>query len=138
VVALAGERRDIVLKGALERDVRLVRFEDGHIEFALAEGGSRSLPNDLSRALADWTGRRWAIVLSSKPGEPTLAERKRAHEAERRSDAESHPLVRAVLASFPGASIVDVRDRAAPEAEAEAVAAEIAPPPDEDEAPEDI
>jgi DNA polymerase-3 subunit gamma/tau len=135
VVALAGERRDIVMKGALERDVRLVRFEDGHIEFALAEGGSRSLPNDLSRALADWTGRRWAVVLSSKPGEPTLAERKRAHEAERRSDAESHPLVRAVLASFPGAAIVDVRERGA--LEAEAVAADIAPPPDEDDTPDD-
>jgi DNA polymerase-3 subunit gamma/tau len=123
------------MKGALERDVRLVRFEDGHIEFALAEGGSRSLPNDLSRALADWTGRRWAVVLSSKPGEPTLAERKRAHEAERRSDAESHPLVRAVLASFPGAAIVDVRERGA--LEAEAVAADIAPPPDEDDTPDD-
>jgi DNA polymerase-3 subunit gamma/tau len=135
VVALAGERRDIVMKGALERDVRLVRFEDGHIEFALAEGGSRSLPNDLSRALADWTGRRWAVVLSSKPGEPTLAERKRAHEAERRSDAESHPLVRAVLASFPGAAIVDVRERGA--LEAEAAAADIAPPPDEDDTPDD-
>jgi DNA polymerase-3 subunit gamma/tau len=138
VVALAGERRDIVLKGALERDVRLVRFEDGHIEFALAEGGSRSLPNDLSRALADWTGRRWAVVLSSKPGEPTIAERKRAHEAERRSDAESHPLVRAVLASFPGAAIVDVRDRGAAEADTAAAEGGIAPHPDEDDSPDDV
>jgi DNA polymerase-3 subunit gamma/tau len=138
VVALAGERRDIVLKGALERDVRLVRFEDGHIEFALAEGGSRSLPNDLSRALADWTGRRWAVVLSSKPGEPTIAERKRAHEAERRSDAESHPLVRAVLASFPGAAIVDVRDRGAAQADTAAAEGGIAPPPDEDDSPDDV
>ncbi|MBL0922829.1 MAG: hypothetical protein IBJ10_11980, partial [Phycisphaerales bacterium] len=50
VVALAGEKRELVLRAALERDVRLVRFEDGQIEFALAEGGSRTLANDLTRA----------------------------------------------------------------------------------------
>jgi DNA polymerase-3 subunit gamma/tau len=137
VVALAGERRDIVLKTALERDVRVVRFEDGHLEFSLAEGGSRSLPNDLSRALNDWTGRRWAVVLSSKPGEATLHEQKLKRENERRSDAASHPLVRAVLASFPGAAIVDVRDReAAAEADAEIEAdpSAVLPPVEEDPA----
>ena len=38
LVALAAEKRDLQLKVALERDVRLVRFEDGQIEFAAAEG----------------------------------------------------------------------------------------------------
>lgn len=112
VVALAGERRDIQMKAALERDVRLVRFEDGVIEFALAEGGSRSLPNDLSRALNDWTGRRWTVVLSSGEGDATLAERKRDRDSDRRRGAETHPLVQAVLASFPGAEIVNVTERA--------------------------
>ncbi|PIK71348.1 DNA polymerase III subunit gamma/tau, partial [Methylobacterium frigidaeris] len=45
VVALADERRDIGLKMALERDVHLVRFEDGRIEFRLAEGGRPTLAN---------------------------------------------------------------------------------------------
>ncbi|HVL73761.1 MAG TPA: DNA polymerase III subunit gamma/tau, partial [Beijerinckiaceae bacterium] len=120
VVALAGERRDIGLKAALERDVRLVRFEEGRIEFALAEGGSRTLANDLTRALADWTGRRWVVALSSESGAPTLHERRRAAERDRREGAAGHPLVRAVLDSFPGAEIVDVRERPAePELEAE-------------------
>ena len=78
VVALAGERREIALKSALERDLRLVRFEEGRIEFALAEGASRDLPNDLKRALDDWTGRRWAVALSSEPGAATLHEQRQA------------------------------------------------------------
>ncbi len=36
LVALAGTQRDIQLKTALERDVRLVRFEQGVLEFSLA------------------------------------------------------------------------------------------------------
>ena len=133
VVALAGERREIALKSALERDVRLVRFEEGRIEFALAEGASRDLPNDLERALDDWTGRRWAVALSSEPGAATLHEQRQAFERERRSDAAGHPLVQAVLSRFPGAEIVDVRTRGSEAA----VEAEATPPADP-EADEDL
>src|SRR4029450_13725482 len=48
VVALAGEKREIVLKAALERDVRLLRFEEGRLEIALNDGASRTLANDLT------------------------------------------------------------------------------------------
>ena len=125
LVALAGERRAIGLKDALERDVRLVRFDEGQIEFALAEGGSRTLAGDLSRALHEWTGRRWVVALSSEPGAPTLREQSKTAERERKSGAAEHPLVQAVLSRFPGAEIVDVRDRAEPPAP---------PPLSEDEA----
>ena len=114
VVAMAGERREIQLKTALKRDVRLVRFEDGHVELALTDRAAASLPNELTRALNAWTGRRWMVTVSREPGQPTLAEAREASERERRHDATSHPLVQAVLSSFPGAEIVDVRDRAVP------------------------
>jgi DNA polymerase-3 subunit gamma/tau len=112
VVALAGEKRAIGLKDSLERDVRLVRFEEGQIEFALAEGGSRTLAGDLSRALHQWTGRRWVVALSSEPGAATVRERQQAAERKKKSGAAEHPLVQAVLSRFPGAEIVDVRDKA--------------------------
>ncbi len=111
VVALAGERREIMLKTALERDVRLVRFEDGQIEFSLAEGGSRTLANDLTKALSAWTNRRWVVALSSEPGAPTLREQKEIAERELRAGIEAHPLVQTVLSRFPGAKIVDVHER---------------------------
>ena len=59
LIALADARRDLQVKSALERDVRLVRFEDGKLEIALEPGATKTLVNDLSRKLADWTGRRW-------------------------------------------------------------------------------
>lgn len=136
LVALAGEKRDIVMKAALERDVRLVRFEDGQLEFALAEGASRNLAADLARVLAEWTGRRWIVALSSQPGEPTLKERAEAAARDRREGAAGHPLVRSVLDAFPGARIVDVRERAGEEAESVGGGydeAGVPPPPEPDD-----
>ena len=137
LVALAEEKRDIVIKAALERDVRLVHFEDGQIEFALAEGARRDLAPELMRKLADWTGRRWVVALSSQPGAPTLHEQAEAAERERKRGAADHPLVRSVLDSFPGARIVDVRARPG-DADAETAEPGLAeaappPPPDDDE-----
>jgi DNA polymerase III subunit gamma/tau len=111
VVAMASERREIVLKGALERDVRLVRFEEGSIEFNLAETGSRTIANDLARVLQQWTGQRWMVALSSEAGAPTLREKAGSAERERKEGAANHPLVQAVLAKFPGAQIVNVVER---------------------------
>ncbi len=113
VVALAGERRDIALKAALERDVRLVRYEQGLIELALVPGANAAIVNDLGRRLQEWTGGRWVVALSSDEAAqavPTLAEVAQARAAERQADARAHPLVQAVLARFPGAIITRVQD----------------------------
>jgi DNA polymerase-3 subunit gamma/tau len=115
LVALAGEKREVGIRTALHRDVRLVRFEDGHLEFALVPGASRSLAGDLSRLLQEWTGRRWIVAVSNEPGAPTLHEQDKAREEARREDATNHPLVQSVLGRFPGARIVDIRTRVAEE-----------------------
>ena len=110
LVALAAEKRDITMKLALENDVRLVRFEDGALEFAPTDTASPQLGSELSKRLADWTGRRWIVALSSEPGQPTLREKTAAEERDRLTNVQAHPLVRSVLDAFPGAKIVDIRD----------------------------
>jgi len=112
LVALAESKRDIALKLALERDVRLVRFERGRIEFELAPGGSPGLASVIAARLQEWTGERWIAALVSSGGAPSLAEQREAKERERRSGLEADPVVAAVLAQFPGAQIVAVRPRA--------------------------
>ena len=109
VVALATEKRDIQLKTALERDVRLVRFEAGSIEFSLTPGAASTLPQTLMRKLQDWTGERWMVTLSRDPGAPSLKEQADARERDARSEVVADPLVKSVLDAFPGARIVAVR-----------------------------
>jgi DNA polymerase-3 subunit gamma/tau len=113
LVALAAQNRDIQIKTALERDVRLVRFEDGSLEFALAPGASSGLAQTLMRKLQDWTGVRWMVAISSAAGAPTLREQAEAKEQERRVGVQADPVVRSVLDRFPGAEIVAVRSNAA-------------------------
>ncbi|MBX3528042.1 MAG: DNA polymerase III subunit gamma/tau [Rhodoblastus sp.] len=116
VVARAAAERDIQLKIMLERDVRLVTFERGRLEFSLAPGGSTHLPQALMRKLQDWTGERWVVALSSREGLPSIAEVRAEAARERERGVAADPLVRAVLEKFPGAEIVAIRSAAdAPE-----------------------
>jgi DNA polymerase III subunit gamma/tau len=114
LVALAGEKRDLMTKAALEADVRLVRIEDGRLEVALERNAQRTLINDLSRKLEQWTGRRWTVIVSNEPGQPTLRSQNEVEKNQRERAAEADPRVKEVLARFPGAKVVEVR-RLAPE-----------------------
>jgi DNA polymerase III subunit gamma/tau len=114
LVALAGEKRDLLTKSALEADVRLVRIEDGRLEVTLERSAARTLINDLSRKLEQWTGRRWTVIVSNEAGQPTLRSQNEMQKNERERAAESDPRVKEVLARFPGARVVEVR-KLAPE-----------------------
>jgi DNA polymerase-3 subunit gamma/tau len=108
VVALAAEKRDIGMKLALERDVRLVRCDDGRLELALEPSAARTLVHDLQHKLGAWTGKRWVVVVSKEQGKPTLRAEAAARQAEVERGVQSDPLVQTVLNRFPGAKIVGV------------------------------
>jgi DNA polymerase-3 subunit gamma/tau len=113
LIALAAQKRDLAVKLALERDVRLVRCEDGRLEIALEKTAAATLVNDLSRKLSQWTNRRWVVIVSTEQGEATVKERNDARQADLKIGVRADPLVQAVLARFPGAEIVGVRERGA-------------------------
>jgi DNA polymerase III subunit gamma/tau len=113
LIALAAEKRDLTTKSALERDVRLVRFEDGRLEIGLEASAAKTLVGELSKKLNDWTGRRWMVVVSAEPGAPSVRVQAEQRKADLKNDVRGDPLVQAVLARFPGAEIVEVRTPAA-------------------------
>ncbi|WP_142849271.1 DNA polymerase III subunit gamma/tau [Telmatospirillum sp. J64-1] len=110
VYKLCDEKREALIATDLMANVHLVKFETGRIEIRLGPRAAQDLPNKLGRLLTEWTGMRWVVTVSSEPGEPTLMEQRLAAEQRRREDAANHPLVQAVLAAFPGASIEKVLD----------------------------
>src|ERR1041385_4766020 len=133
LVALAAEKRDILTKAALEADVRLVRIEDGRLELALERSAARTLINDLSRKLEQWTGRRWTVIVSNEPGQPTLRSQAELQKNKRERAAEADPRVKEVLARFPGAKVVEVRKLAAEPPESAASSDDPAELPDSDD-----
>jgi DNA polymerase-3 subunit gamma/tau len=117
LIALTQEKRDISMKMALERDVRLVRCEDGQLEIALEASAPKTLVHDLQRKLTAWTGKRWMVVVSQEQGSATVRSQAEARQAELERGVQSDPLVQAVLNRFPGAKVVGVTQNA-PAAEA--------------------
>jgi len=133
LVALAGEKRDLMTKAALEADVRLVRIEDGRLEVALERSAARTLINDLSRKLEQWTGRRWTVIVSNEAGQPTLRSQNEVVKNQRERAAESDPRVQEVLARFPGAKVVEVRKLAPEPPESDASGEDPTDPIDSDD-----
>jgi DNA polymerase-3 subunit gamma/tau len=86
-----------------------VRFEDGRLEISLEASAPKSLTGELSKKLADWTGRRWMVIVSAEAGMPSLYAQAQTRKSELKDGVRTDPLVQAVLARFPGAEIVDVR-----------------------------
>ncbi len=112
VAALVAERREPTLHAHLVHSVHLVRFAPPVIEICPEPDTPRDLAARLSALLGEATGTRWTIALSSGPGEPTLADQGDAADHARRQDAETNPLVMAILKAFPGAKVEAVRDSA--------------------------
>lgn len=114
LVALAGQKRDIMTKSALEGDMRLVRFEEGRLEVAPEPNASKTMISELARKFELWTGRRWTVIVSNEQGQPTLRSVNQAAKQEHARSAEADPRVQEVLSRFPGSKVVEVR-RLAPE-----------------------
>jgi DNA polymerase-3 subunit gamma/tau len=114
LIALAAQRRDVGVKVALERDVRLVSCEDGRLEITLEKSAAKTLVNDLARKFSQWTNRRWMVVVSAEQGQPTVKAQNDARQAELEIGVRADPLVQAVLARFPGAEIISVREAEQP------------------------
>jgi len=113
VIALFDEHREALIRSHLREHAHLIAFEPGRIEFRPTEGAPSNLANRVSQLLSEWTGKRWLVARSEEEGqgEPTLREQEERRERELRNEIASHPMVRAVLETFPGATIAAVRER---------------------------
>jgi DNA polymerase-3 subunit gamma/tau len=111
VIALAGERRDMMLKLQLEDRVSLVKFDytAGSIDLFLLPGAPPQLANELREKLNAWSQRKWVVVLSKAAGDRPRGEVRREREAAELEVLKAHPVVKAVLEQFPDAKIAEIR-----------------------------
>jgi DNA polymerase-3 subunit gamma/tau len=118
VLALIDRRRDIALKLDVERYVRPISFRPGAIEYEPAPGAPPNLAQRLVGRLKEWTGERWLIAAQGGGGAESLWERQKREERETRARIEQDPFIQSVMANFPGAEIVAIRNLPQPEAQA--------------------
>jgi DNA polymerase-3 subunit gamma/tau len=129
LIALATAKRDVLVKLALESQMRPVSFEQGRIEVALADGADPGMIATLAARLQTWTGQRWLVMVSTKPPEGmTIRQEREQRKEQATAAAHEDPLVKAILETFPGAKLVNVSVK-----DEEAAATEIAPAPIEED-----
>jgi len=129
LIALATAKRDVLVKLALESQMRPVSFEQGRIEVALADHADPGMIATVSARLQTWTGQRWLVMVSTKPPEGmTIRQERDQRQEAATAAAHEDPLVKAILETFPGAKLVNVSVR-----DEEAALPEIAPAPIEED-----
>ncbi len=133
VVALFETKREARLVNYLMHHVHEVRCEPGLIEFRPEPQAPPDLAHRLSESLTRWTGRRWIASVSSDAGKPTLVAQKAIKADDLRSQAETNPLVQAILKTFPGARLDMVRRKG----ENTSLLAGLSGPPEEEPPPPD-
>jgi DNA polymerase-3 subunit gamma/tau len=114
VVELIRSAREMTLLFDVERHVRLARYAPGRIEFEPGPAAPADLAPRLAQRLQALTGARWGVAVVAAGGAPSIAE---AQDADKLAAA-ALPEVQAVLAVFPGAQVVAIRDPVAEAADA--------------------
>ncbi|MBL8595643.1 MAG: DNA polymerase III subunit gamma/tau, partial [Devosia sp.] len=110
LVALAGEKRDLIVKHALESSLRPVSIGDGRLEVALVPNADPGIIQTLSAKLKLWTNRQWMITLKNDAQHvPTMREQREERQEVVRQQAHEDPLVQAILDTFPGAKLLPPR-----------------------------
>ncbi len=123
VIELIRLNRDVKLLVEVETGVQLAKYQPGRIEFVPTETAPQDLAQRLGQRLQLWTGNRWAVSVVNEGGTQTIAAKRDKAENALKAEAETHPLVQAVLTEFPKAKITQIRtpDDIAEAAQAEAL-----------------
>jgi DNA polymerase III subunit gamma/tau len=107
---LTNKHKEIELKFDLERNVRLVKFEQGKIDISFNENLSKDFIKNISNKLNEWTGKRWIISLSKDEGETTVYEKKNQQKTELLEQMKQSEIYKKIMATFPDIELVDVKE----------------------------
>ncbi len=108
IAALAGECREGKLQAFLSHNARLVHFEPGRLEINGGEFADEVTLRRLRVFLQEQSGMEWSVVKSTEQGAATLIEQQARDTKAAIKRASEHPLVRAVLDTFPDAHVESI------------------------------
>ena len=103
-------RKEMQLKYELEKNVSIVKFEEGRIEISFNDNLDKSFVKNLSTKLFEWTNNRWIISFSKNTGEATVKEKKEIKKKELIEKAKKSDLYENMLKNFPDAELVDLEN----------------------------
>lgn len=119
VVAYAYKQNEMMFAYNLENFVSIVSFEQGKIEFFPLDRAPNNLAGEMVEKLRRWTGKQWMVTVVNRQGGQTLIQEARTNAENLKKSLSQHPLVSAVLKTFPASRIETIRLQKDAEAEIE-------------------
>lgn len=102
------EQEGLLRVGQIMRDwVRVIELRHGHLRYTTAATFTDEINPDLKDALLRATGERWDVARGTGEGAPSLREREEEAARAEEQRVRNHPLVKAALAAFPQAELID-------------------------------
>ena len=101
-------KKEMKLKYELEKNVNLVKFDNGRIEISFNDNLDKNFVKDLSSKLLEWTNQRWIITLSKSQGEMSVKEKERNKQKKLIENAKETRLFKTVVDYFPDAELTEV------------------------------
>ena len=109
LLAIAEKKRDIRFKQLLRNNFSEISFANKRIEFHPVGNAPINMAQILDDRLRQWTGEQWEIIVAEVQGNATVKEVETETRERHFAQAESNPVVAAVLKTFPKSKILDVR-----------------------------
>ena len=97
------------LKYELEKNVNLVKFENGRIEISFNDNLDKDFVKDLSTKLSEWTNQRWIISFSKNEGEMSIKDKAQNKQKELIIKAKKSDLFKTMLDYFSDAELIEVK-----------------------------
>ena len=110
LISLCLKHKEMQLKYDLEKNVSLVKFSNGQMEFSFNENIDKNFIKNLSKKLFDWTGKRWIITLSKEKGQPTYQETKLEKKQTQLDEAIKTNVYKKMLEAFSDAKLITVEE----------------------------
>ena len=100
-------QREGILHGHLFFDTHLVTFAPLCLTLRLSHKAPKDLPQKLALLLKMKRNEVWTIAISDEIGQPTLYEKEKMIQEERREAILREPLVKMMVEAFPGITLIE-------------------------------
>jgi len=110
LISLCLKHKEMQLKYNLEKNVSLVKFSNGQMEFSFNENIDKNFIKNLSKKLFVWTGKRWIITLSKEKGQPTHQEIKLEKKQTQLDETIKTKAYKKMLEAFSDAKLITVEE----------------------------
>ena len=111
LIEISSLKKEISLKYDLERNVNLVKFEDGKIDISFNEKLGKDFVRKLSEKLHEWTGKRWVITLTKEIGQKSFLEKKIIDNNKIIEDEKKGNTYKKFKSVFPDAELINVDEK---------------------------